>query len=528
MSVFSNIYNLRHLMAATLLLPLLCACVADNDICEDITKPQIANSNQFINLSIVVSSGNESITRANPAGGEDGDGREAGYDWENNVEGVTFILYQINDGETINSQSIKDRFLSFFKYYEVDLESRKKPGTSYNPNTPSLKEEAVYTTGDQPLEGLDLAKKYGAIVVANLDLTGNSNIKTVGDVLDYEVDRVHDGSNIGANVTKIYMSLESEYLVDFAKANIKETPTSKGVNVTYSFDKILIERLAARVDFCTIGSDEYDNKHSGYVYPVYDIKNHKSDDKFVLTSITPFNCYNSNEFLLKRIGDSQALEVKYLEEEPQTYKGKNYYVLDPKTQYKKSDETSLSNIQTYMTYELDNVIGEEGDWKWENSPKMTMKDIIGKKWTNTFHPSADRKNDTIIVCYPKENTLLKESPLYYYATGLRIEGDYYNKEDDTSEHLVYYGFLRHEGEGYAPGDTYYPMWSEEYLKSYKEDPEKRAQLVNSFPMNFGVVRNNIYRISIDNIKKRGEEPPEITWKIKVKKWDKFTHDTIYM
>lgn len=115
MSVFSNIYNLRHLMAATLLLPLLCACVADNDICEDITKPQIANSNQFINLSIVVSSGNESITRANPAGGEDGDGREAGYDWENNVEGVTFILYQINDGETINSQNIKKQVFVFFQ-----------------------------------------------------------------------------------------------------------------------------------------------------------------------------------------------------------------------------------------------------------------------------------------------------------------------------------------------------------------------------------------------------------------------------
>ena len=43
-------------------------------------------------------------------------------------------------------------------------------------------------------------------------------------------------------------------------------------------------------------------------------------------------------------------------------------------------------------------------------------------------------------------------------------------------------------------------------------------------MNFGVVRNNIYRISIDRI----DEKNNMQLNIKVKKWDVFTHEVIYM
>ena len=47
-------------------------------------------------------------------------------------------------------------------------------------------------------------------------------------------------------------------------------------------------------------------------------------------------------------------------------------------------------------------------------------------------------------------------------------------------------------------------------------------------MNFGIVRNNIYRISIDKVHEKTDETPKITLKIKVKKWDKFEHAPIYM
>jgi hypothetical protein len=43
-------------------------------------------------------------------------------------------------------------------------------------------------------------------------------------------------------------------------------------------------------------------------------------------------------------------------------------------------------------------------------------------------------------------------------------------------------------------------------------------------MKFGIVRNNIYRVSIGRIDEKGT----LELKIKVKKWDPFIHDFIYM
>jgi hypothetical protein len=47
-------------------------------------------------------------------------------------------------------------------------------------------------------------------------------------------------------------------------------------------------------------------------------------------------------------------------------------------------------------------------------------------------------------------------------------------------------------------------------------------------MNFGIVRNNIYRVSIESIAPETDETPTVTLDIKVKKWDLFTHAPIYM
>jgi hypothetical protein len=43
-------------------------------------------------------------------------------------------------------------------------------------------------------------------------------------------------------------------------------------------------------------------------------------------------------------------------------------------------------------------------------------------------------------------------------------------------------------------------------------------------MKYGIVRNNIYRVCINHI----DEKRNMEINIKVKKWDVFTHSTIYM
>ena len=74
MSIFSKLYHIRYMVVASLLLPLAYACSSDDQAGDDMAKPQLPTSNQYINLNIVVSSGSEGTMRG-PAGGEEGDGR---------------------------------------------------------------------------------------------------------------------------------------------------------------------------------------------------------------------------------------------------------------------------------------------------------------------------------------------------------------------------------------------------------------------------------------------------------------------
>ena len=539
---------LRHLLTAVLLLPLLCACLSEDHNDSGNTPVQIATANQYINLSIVVSTGNENATRADkPAGGEDGDGREAGFQRENEVTGITLMLYEVaNENDNLNDLS-GDKKLAFIKYYPVTLVSgsREEEGTSYPASNPSQKQiEAKYTTGNQSLEGsqLNLNQKYRALVVANLDMTkeGFSLGSKVADVLEHtsksNPQLIYNGSSIGATAKEFVMSLESEENTLIKFDNPQTTTNANGQVIRiFEFDNIRIERLAARIDFWTKGATFLEaapgqGKLTGYEYPVYKTDNEKSKDKFILTLIKPFNLYSGNEYIFKRIGKSDTDFMYLASKDDMT---RDEVVLDPNTIENKNSLPASRPGFMREDYWLDDI--KDLDWNQlrENS-YMTMQSVRNtNQWGNAVYNYTEDGSTApnIIVGYSKENTLPQDAPLYYYATGLRIEGDYYedgwtNEETDSDgnnpkvKHLVYYGFLRHEGEGTGS----YPIYTKEKLD------QKKTELKNTFPMNFGVVRNNIYRVSIDKIteREREQKDPEITLQIKVKKWDKFTHEEIVM
>ena len=121
-------------------------------------------------------------------------------------------------------------------------------------------------------------------------------------------------------------------------------------------------------------------------------------------------------------------------------------------------------------------------------------------------------NQNIIIAYPKENTLMPTSQLKKYATGLAFSIDYYTGGTGTPEHRTYYYYLRHQGE--STGSYKAQQWAD-----LVDTDDASAK-----PMNFGIVRNNIYRVSIEGM----SEDAKLKLNIKVKKWDIFEHETIYM
>ena len=473
-------------LSVALLLPVLSSCYSyDEELPAESVGSGAVGTDGYINLTISVSNGT-AYTRALPLGGENGDGREAGLERENSVSGITLILYK---GALTSSESKVD----FVAYYPTTLTSRDDPGTPYADKA----DEASYTTGNQRLDrgSIDFSATYHAIVIANRDMSATFPKGTpISSVRDHQFSysQLFDGSATSPSTCgNFLMTSENDAVIDFSSI----TPTRIGDNADlYSIsDAIRIERLAARIDFCTANAT-WDATRSGYAYTV----GGSTGDLFVVTKVTPFNIYNETEYLLKRLQDTwtgTTITTTYLTDETT-----DSYVVDPKTSQKDNVLTipqylcPLASLSTLHSYEQ--TMGTI-------APEATFTDAYG--------------NLSIIVGYPMENTLMPTSHLKKYATGLAITGHYYSKSGSTytdQGERIYYGYLRHQGESTT---ATYKAWKQDQLAD-------DAIGSDGTPMNFGIVRNNIYRVSIEGINSESN----MTIKIKVKKWDKFTHSMIYM
>lgn len=522
MPICNTSYSIQKLgMALTMLC--LCSSCAVKDYDDELSAFD-EDAMKYINLTLTVSANNQS-TRAGetPVGGENGDGLETAFHRENDVAGVTVIFYQNENGINATDASAEATPIDFVGYYATTLVSREEQG-----KTASYKfDEAHYTTGDQKMDAkLNSSKKYHMIVVANANLTStitvgnasatNGNLKAVRNLV---YSSLYTGTGVGTDAKNFVMASENDPTITF------DLSTRDAINrkVTYKIDGIRVERLSARIDFSTkyYGTTNANWNPSayarpGYVYQVWkstDTTVPTSNDKFVVCGITPFNLSSSNEYLIKRtsINDNYAARssevYKYLEDESTTS-----WVLDVNSTAAKSGSAYPSWISSAS--QLENL---------DTQAKIIASTNPNYVELNTTWYSSnkytDDGTDIVIVGYSKENTIDDNTPLYYYATGIAIEGLYYASGSLTPTPLVYYTYLRHQGEAYPSGKT-------AYLARVFSDLSKTETIssLGGKDMNYGVVRNNIYRVSINKI----NEKAEMELSIKVKKWDPFLHEYIYL
>ena len=484
-----RLHTLRLLLMALIVLPVATSCYDHGEECE---MQQEASSVNYIKLNISVRTSN-AITRGTPLGGENGDGLEAGFARENTVDGITLILYRSDDG--INAPGTTP--IDFVRYYDTTLESRANQGTT---NTTRF-DEAVYTTGNRELDAKDgilTNTKYHAIVVANANLMGTFHKgSTLTDVRDYLVDgsMLYSGSGKMNDAGKFIMSSEADFTMDFTNT----TPETYNEGKLYSFDNIYIERLAARIDFWANGSNGYktkDKNNVDYPNPGYEYNVGSTTDRFVLVNVVPFNVSRGNEYLIKRTTHETT---PYLANETVSS-----WVIDPYTSNKYE-----SSYPTYMESKLESIVSST------NFSTLLYNVSMASQQSNTEKYQISGA-DNMIVGYTSENTLNASSLLYYNATGLAFEGYYYVDGDATrGERCVYYHYLRHQGESDA---AYQALQASELSTS------ATCGSVSTIPMNYGIVRNNLYRVSVSGINSK----TNLTIKIKVKKWDPFTHEVIYM
>lgn len=490
------------LLTGAVLLLSACSAVVDGDG----STTQNTN-NHFINLAVSVVNGQKVMTRGVPTGGENGDGREEGFERENAITGITLILYQsatgINDGSNPT--------IDFVAYYPVSR-------TTKDANT---RIEATYETGNQlvPHNTIDFTKTYHAIVVANADLTSSiTTSNTLNDVRNMTLTTIYSGNETqpAQQCVGFVMSSEQDNTLNFSTKGTRDAAGDYYYDMSES--PLVIERMAARIDFWAVNG-AYDDGiasgsgHAGYLYSVTG----SATDKFVVTGIMPFNLTNGQatygtEYLLKRLTESLSIVTpQWLIDETTAN-----YVLDPKTTTKVSSGGG-SNPTLLNSLEIVKGLNETtflANSYYKSVAAMHAAVVSGTSAGYTSLTDLSKTGEDVIVAYPMENTLIPEqSLLYYQATGIAIEGYYYKEGlSATPTRKVYYGYLRHQGDAHSYD-----------ILTTNDTSEKSA----TTPMNIGVVRNNIYRIWIGSIQKE-QEDIKVTLNIKVKKWDKFEHETIYM
>ena len=434
---------------------------------------------QYINITVGVSTSDNRVTRS-PLGGEYGDGAEKGSDAENMVRNITLIFYEDVSGG-INTTS-EDAAVACVKTYIVTPVSNYEPenhehkaGEDDNVKT----NEVLYTTGDQRLDETSLVagSTYRVLVAANVDL----NVK-VGDKISTVRDQVYSNAlyTIENGVaTDFVMTSESDATVSLTNPTQKTTGENRFV---YYFNCIHMERLAARIDYDTTGA-AYDGDRDGYKYLLGSDEN---DGFFVVTKVTPFNLYNESEYVFKRVRNNwtdASPVISRLGNESTTN-----YVVDPNTADKDG-----SHMFTYLSPIAQNM---------DNG------------YTKSMSSDQNKNKSNIVITYARENTLKPASPLKKYATGLAFEIKYYVTPTAEPVTRVYYHYLRHQGE--KPTGSY-----QAYLWSALSD----ETTCGTTPMNYGIVRNNIYRVKIE-----GFTPLEGVLKVTIeeKHWRHVDNPTIYI
>ena len=494
-------YRILCMLTAVLL---LCAC-SDSDGRDVYNQQNVGNI--YVNFAISVTNGNSGMRAATPT--EDGDGREAGFVRENTISGITVILYQ--DATGINTAA--NPTLDLVRYFPVSERA-----------TDTMPIEVTYTTGQQPLgkHNLDLTKTYHAIVIANAPEVAASlteGTSKLNDIRDVTLSTIYTGnpSYSADNITNFVMSSEKDNTINFGSVTAKNldgtTPHTPGKDMYYDLtgQPVIIERLAARIDFWSKNSNGYktSTENPAYLIPGYEYNVTSSIDKFVVTGIVPFNLVNGmadygKEYLLKRLRTdiADATTTSYLADETSST-----YVIDPKTMDKL---TSTNPVLTSSLERVYTLIGNADQL--EQTAYNPYYHSVEAMHASTSKTTIDSK-ENVVVCYPMENCLLPESKLYYHATGVAIIGYYYVNGTGTGTRYVYLGYLSHQRD------------AESYdIQPYTTPLATVDAMGGITAMKYGMVRNNIYRVCINSIDSKGT----LELSIKVKKWDTFTHSWIYM
>ena len=341
-----------------------CDLIHDDDMkCQHYT----ADGVPFAYVGLNISAGNANqVTKANPTGGEEGDGREEGVRDENVVSSITAFFFESDKG--INSDA------------STPIVARQ----SWSSNAFTYKGNTQYTTDPIEVEHLQVGHTYDVLVVTNVDPTFGMDVNTLGelrnmttsDIWKYERDWTSNDERY-IHTKFVMASADAGNKLFIHNANSSTNPATTSL--------INVERLSARVDYQARGSEG----EAAGVYTVKDKTTNAEIGKAKILGAMLINTLNATapSYLFKHVTkeneDFTTGAIDYLGLE--TVKGGNVatnYVLDPKSREGKH-KADFEPVTYYP-----NIGYADLDW----SQKILTESCV-----------AGLTDDYICIGYPKEN-----------------------------------------------------------------------------------------------------------------------------
>lgn len=510
---------------------------------EQATEPEApADSSAMqreIYVRLLISAGNAAGTRADgePTAGEIGDGTELGTASENAINNLTVFMYRDTSTPMLGINAPDNTNFMHTAYFSSTTDDLTTAETGFSDGTYTVTEDihGGLTSGTVveyqakfyhgPGFRADELEKFKIIVVANAgDL---SKIGPLGNLRNYLV-------AASVNSSDIVMSNERDIILSSGKAytgvGTKEAP------FLYHVD---LERLAARIDFDKLNAAT--DMTNGLKYAVGTVADlYVEQIRIVNGAIEP-------SYLIKRVAPTIGGTVTYLGDE--TTSGTpaipNNYVIEPHT----ADKVAVNKADdTFLT-------ARYGDSRLSESLNPAIF------FSGTTYEVDKTTNQTWTLGYVDENTFAAAETCKEFSTGLLLKATYVPKAIYTAGDLststtgtkgtTFWHFQPKTGdinktldfatetaannyilEGhpgaiteYPNGTCYYYIW----IRHANNNNEG-----SYCPMEYAIVRNNIYRIYVESLTGPGsvtpnpQEPEGLKAKIYVRKWREVVHPEIIL
>ena len=354
-----------------------CELIHDDDMdCQLYTPEGVP----YAYVSIALSTAMTPSTRANPTGGEEGDGREPGQANENRVNDITLFFYDVADApDGVNSTAEAETGTTATPIpivARLHLEGSQLKGTA-----------TQKTTEEIAVEQLLVGHSYHVLAVVNGGETfDNDTYSTLDALRDATVKDIYTVGTDGSYSNFLMASADDEDSPLYIRPNNSEANPAT--------TRIDVERVTARVDYRAADSYEVGTEGSASIGTAK------------ITGAMLVNTLNADQssYLLKRVTKENSkfntTDIVYLGKETPTPSGvATNYVIEPLSGQKNADKSMAAYYDNYF-HSFD--YGNADDWENLFTQGVQVTDSEGDDWYR--------------IGYPKENTAEKSSS--FYTTGI--------------------------------------------------------------------------------------------------------------